>query len=74
MRNHINMTTMSKVIYKCDEVQGVMPCSNIHKTTDVRMDQSQWYFNSNSFSEWFSYCRTSEIVFTSWDINFSELT
>ena len=44
MRNQINMTITSKFIYKCDEVQGVMPSSNTHRTTDVRMDQLQWYF------------------------------
>ena len=32
MKNQINMTITSKVIYNCDEVQGVMPYFNSYKT------------------------------------------
>ena len=32
----IHMTITSKVIYKCDEVQDLIPCFNTHRTTNVK--------------------------------------
>ena len=32
------MTVISKVIYKCDEVQGVMPGFNTYRTVNVKMN------------------------------------
>ena len=38
MRNQVNITVTSKVIYKCYEVKGFMPCSNSYRTIDVKID------------------------------------
>ena len=41
MRNQINMTITSKIVYKCDKIQGIMPCLNTYRITDGGMDQLQ---------------------------------
>ena len=47
----IHMTITSKVIYKCDEVQDIMPYSNTYRIIDVIMNELQWCVIFSSFSE-----------------------